>query len=804
MKNESKAKPQEHQQKKSTGSASSAKRTLKTRGEDRRKLTPAEQLAQETQANLRALIENTNASIWSFDRQYRLTAYNTQFAKNTTIGFGQEISVGRNFLEITPEAIREEWRGYYDRCLGGEHFCIETIRSAPLEERVIEYYFNPIVLDNDEIVGGTVFGNDITERKQAEEELRKSEEKWHSLVMSVPDYIAIHDQDDRYLFLNHYAEGFSEKDIAGRSVLDFIAPESRSLFQKNLDEVRKTGEMRKFEYTALGDRGTQREYEQTIVPLAGPKGEIHTLNIARDITERKQADSERQAFEEIMQGLVRAENVSEYLGLVHQTIAKVIVAENFYVILKNKSSGLFEEIYSVDEYDPPAAPARLEKSISSYVFHTGEPLLLNQARFDELIARGEVEMVGVNSLSWLGVPLIASGKTIGVMAVQDYVKDGRYSEREKEFLVSIAGQVAQIIVRKQAEEALREKERRYRTIFEGVEDAIFVETPDGRILDVNRRACEMYGYSHEQFLTKTVKDIVPAAEKIVSVDLHDPDDQLFSHPIETVNIRANGQQFPIELNAHVEKIDDQPVLLVVARDISERKEAEAELAKSREQLRALSQYLVQAREEERTYIAREIHDEFGQALTAIKMDLAWVAKQLPPQQTALLKKTSDMTGMVDSTIQLVRRVASELRPGMLDDLGLAAALEWQAGEFQNRTGIKCKLDVPEDVSMLTLEQATGLFRIFQEALTNIGRHAQATRVNITLKEQPDRIYLLIRDNGIGMSENEINVPRSLGLIGMQERVRALGGTLVIKGTLGKGTTIRAIIPRTKAEVEQEA
>jgi two-component system sensor histidine kinase/response regulator len=209
---------------------------------------------------------------------------------------------------------------------------------------------------------------------------------------------------------------------------------------------------------------------------------------------------------------------------------------------------------------------------------------LNQALFAELAAQGEVKLVGTDSASWLGVPLKMSGRTIGVMVVQDYENDNRYSEREKDFLASIATQVALVIERKRAEEALRESEGHYRTIFEGVQDAIFVESLDGRILMVNERACEMFGYSQAEFLTKTVSDLVPAGHPTLSVN--ESDFALSTEPRETVNQRANGEIFPIEISGRVQVINGEQVLLVVVRDITERKQVEEELKRSHSLLHA--------------------------------------------------------------------------------------------------------------------------------------------------------------------------------------------------------------------------
>jgi signal transduction histidine kinase len=237
---------------------------------------------------------------------------------------------------------------------------------------------------------------------------------------------------------------------------------------------------------------------------------------------------------------------------------------------------------------------------------------------------------------------------------------------------------------------------------------------------------------------------------------------------------------------------------------SAHRRAEEELRESHEQLRALSVYLQTVREEERTRIAREVHDELGQALTGCKLDLSWIASKLPKDQKALLAKTKALTGHIDSTIQMVRRIATELRPGILDHLGLAAALEWQANEFQTRTGIKC--DVQADVGDLSLnaDLNTTFFRIFQETLTNVIRHAGATQVTVQLKERGDEIVLEVRDNGRGISREEIGNTKSMGLLGMRERAMLLGGEFKIGRIMaGKGTKVTVSIPQHPIPIPQE-
>ena len=231
-----------------------------------------------------------------------------------------------------------------------------------------------------------------------------------------------------------------------------------------------------------------------------------------------------------------------------------------------------------------------------------------------------------------------------------------------------------------------------------------------------------------------------------------------------------------------------------AKERVERKKAEDRLRKSHSQLRALSIYLQYIREEERSRISRQVHDELGQALTGLKMDLYWMASRLPKDLRPVLDKTKSMASHIDTTIQTVRRIATELRPGILDDLGLVPAIEWQAQEFQKRTGIKCKVTSHLPEEMLDDDLNTAFFRIFQETLTNVIRHAQAKRVEVVLQQVDNLLCMEVRDNGRGITEAEINNTHSIGLLGMRERASLLGGEVTFEGQPGKGTIVRVTIP----------
>jgi PAS domain S-box-containing protein len=236
------------------------------------------------------------------------------------------------------------------------------------------------------------------------------------------------------------------------------------------------------------------------------------------------------------------------------------------------------------------------------------------------------------------------------------------------------------------------------------------------------------------------------------------------------------------------------LILGISQDVTERKVVEEELRNSREQLRLLLAHLQSVREDERTRISREIHDELGQSLTALKIDLSWLLKRLNKDQGPLVEMAEDMSKLIDMNIQTVKRISAELRPGLLDDLGLPAAFEWQAEDFKKRTGIACRVTIrPEDIA-LDRNLSTALFRIFQETLTNVVRHAKATSVRASLRKKKDDVLLEVKDNGKGITERQIASPKSIGLIGMRERVHFFGGYLKITGSKDRGTTVTVSIP----------
>ena len=355
-----------------------------------------------------------------------------------------------------------------------------------------------------------------------------------------------------------------------------------------------------------------------------------------------------------------------------------------------------------------------------------------------------------------------------------------------------------ITARKQAEQAVKQSEEHYRHLFEQSRDAIYTTTREGKFVDINQSFLGLFEYTREEIIGFKAQEIYanPSDQPRLQQEV---DQKGFVRDFEAKLRKKDGTEIDCLITASVRQADDRSILGYqgIIRDITKRKQAEAELKRSREELRNLTAHLQSVREEERRSLARDIHDDLGQALTALKMDLSLLRKKFPKDQKPLLDRTQAISKLMDTSIETVKRISTELRPGVLDDLGLTAAIEWQAEEFQQRTGITCEVcSDPRDI-IPDRDRSTAIFRIFQESLTNVARHAQATRVTASLKEKAGTLELKVRDNGRGITKEQISDPKSFGIIGMRERVYPWEGQVKVKSAPGQGTTVEVRIPLAK-------
>lgn len=367
--------------------------------------------------------------------------------------------------------------------------------------------------------------------------------------------------------------------------------------------------------------------------------------------------------------------------------------------------------------------------------------------------------------------------------------------------------IKEISSRKKTEIELRESEYKYKMLFNNANDIVFVtqispEKSYGDFIEVNDVACKRLGYTKEEFLLLSPSGII-SQKNINSFNI--VMERLFKegHVIYDTVYRAKDKKlFPIEVNSHLFLFNDKLTVLSIARDITERKQAEEKLKKSSKLLRELATHLQSIREEERTLIAREIHDELGQVLTVLKIQLSLIINKLNDDQYILKEKINMLSDLIDQSVESVQRISAKLRPGILDELGLIAAIEWQAEEFEKLTNIIYTLVLPKNELDLNPEKATAIFRIFQEALTNIARHSEANKVTISLLIDRSKIHLEISDNGKGISPEQLKDFKSLGIHGMKERALVFGGQVSFDSFFGKGTKVKVEIPIDEVKNEQ--
>jgi PAS domain S-box-containing protein len=393
-----------------------------------------------------------------------------------------------------------------------------------------------------------------------------------------------------------------------------------------------------------------------------------------------------------------------------------------------------------------------------------------------------------------------------VLAVTNHVdlvtRDGREISVEHSAAPILAGEekvIGVVLVFRDVSERRQEQieTAEQAALLELTQDSVFVIDMEGKILFWSRGAEVMFGYSKSHAIGNI-------AHELLCTGFPQPLDEIRTELMrvghwegDLLKTARDGRRVVVAGRWALQwgKRDQAPRVLVISSDITERKRGEEALVLQREQLRALAERLQTVREEDRKKVARDLHDQIGQILTAIKMDLTWMTRHLPKSEDALLARVTESIQSINVGVKSVRTICSGLRPGVLDDLGLAAAIEWQASEFTSRNGVHCEVSVPPVDLHLDGDRATATFRIFQECLTNVIRHAQAKSVRVALCQEDENILLVVEDDGIGFIETGVsNSLGSLGLLGMKERAQFCGGDVHISSSPGNGTTVTVRVP----------
>ena len=594
----------------------------------------------------------------------------------------------------------------------------------------------------------------ITGRKKTEEHYRQVVENADEAILVI--------QDGWVKFCNPKSveiSGYAEKEQMGRPFLEFIDPANRDLVKKNYSR-RLAGKPspERYEITFIHKDGRPR-FLLLNTRLITWDDRPASLVFATDITEKK-----------LVQEALR-ESEGRYRTLFEATEEGVfIISEDGRVIDINQACRKLFGFKKTDDLDGYYAS-------DFYVTQEHRRAFVKAMHQKGFVHTFEATYRRFNGTSFQGM----------VSATLQRDDQGR---------PLFMGIIRDMTERRRAEGALRESELKYRSLIETTDTGFVILDERGKVVDANPNYVRLTGHRRlKDILGRGVEEWTEENERAKNRSaIRECLRRGFIRGLE-INYRdPRGRRTPVEIDATVVQDSEGRRIFSLVRDITQRKATELALKTSRRQLRDLSEHLQTILEKEKKEISRRIHDDLGQQLTALKMDVFWLNQRLSPDQPALSEKIKSMTRLIDGTIHTIQQISKELRPPLLEHLGLPAALEWQLKDFENRTGLKGSLTVSPPQLDLDLEDSTLFFRLFQEILTNIYRHAKAETVKITLKKTENRVNLTIRDNGLGIAPARINDPRSLGLIGMRERVYARGGTIQIQGFPRRGTRITVEIP----------
>jgi PAS domain S-box-containing protein len=745
----------------------------------------AEELVRQSEKRFRTLAETTPSAIVVYNfNDGRIRYVNS--AMQEIFGYSQSELLSTTIWDLVhPDSIaavtaRREAR------LRGEDVAprIELkLITKNGEARWVDQSAAPIEFEGNAAMICTAF--DITERKRAEEALRLSEERYRLIVENQTEFIVKWRPDGTRTFVNDsYSRyfGLTENECIGTSFFPLIAPEFRDEIELRTKGLTPDAPEYTEEHLSVA-RDEMRWQQWKNRGIFDSEGKlVELLSTGRDITERKSAEEALQESES------RGRRLNERFSLAVESAGIGVWDLD---LLNNELTWdhQMNRLYQIETIGFSGAynawSERVHSDDLSRVEHEVQDAIRGVKAFDTDFR-----------ILWPG------GEERNIKAFARVVRD------EQGKPIRMTGINYDITDRKRAERSLRESEAQYRALVENTPDIIARFDCDSRYLFVNSAVSQVSARALDGFVGKRPSEVGFSEDQAAFREGVIRRVFTTRKPFET-EFEFEGPTgmsiFEWRVYPEFDAAGNIQSVLSINRDITERKRAEEEVTQSRELLRALSARLQSIREEERTMIAREIHDELGQALTGLKMDLSSLQKSLRKtgelDLSRLTEKTTTMGQLIDSTIQTVRKIATDLRPGILDDLGLVAAIEWQSQDFEKRTGIKCNFAPGMDDLDLNAERSTTLFRILQETLTNVARHSEATEVIVTLDRDENDLALEIRDNGKGISQTEISGRRSLGLLGMRERVQRLGGDLTISGAPGEGTIVTARIPLTSEQME---
>ena len=704
------------------------------------------------------LLSEVNDAVFSSDCNFRINYWNQ--AAEKMFGWTTEEAVGKNSGELLNPKIKGSSRDQERLKLFNNGYWEGEVQYLRKDGTYILVEVNSSLLRDDNMTstGQLIVCRDITERKLAEEAIKRSETILKLFVEHSPAAIAMFDLNMKYIVTsNRYLIDYDlgGQNLIGKShyeVFPEIPERWKAIHNRCLSGMTERCEEDPFARA----NGKIDWIRWEICPWYETDGIIGGIILFSEvITESKIAEQSLQKSEEIWQKLV---NTSP------EFIAILDIDGNYQYLNR------FAEGFSLKDISG--------KKAVDFIAHKSRETFL--AKFEECRLSQQTQQFEYDALSHNGiistyegylVPLLEQSKVASVMSIANDITE-----------------------RKKSEEKISASEVRYRRLFESAKDGILIlDAETGIIVDVNPFLITMLYYSHDVFLGKKIweigsfKDVIK--NKANFLELQQKEYIRYEDlPLET----ADGQTIHVEFISNVYYVNNQKVIQCNIRDITDRKIAERQISESREQLAQLYKHLNEVREEERTSIAREIHDDLGQSLAGLKIDLLGIKEDIH-DKVCQTPKINKAISLVETTIKSAQKLTSQLRPQMLDELGLASAIEWQSNEFRKRTGVKCTLDL-EEIDDIAENIAISLFRIFQASLTNIMLHSKAKSISVKLELKENVIYLSVTDDGIGITSEQLKSSKSFGIIGMRERANQINGKFEINTKINVGTEVTVSVP----------
>lgn len=727
----------------------------------------AEQEILAARANLEALVENTDSAIWSVDPELRLVLGNSVFHDLVRLGFGLEVTPGDPVLAADlPAELRRQWTGWYRRALEGESFRVESTVRRSARARIMEYFFRPIRAADGAVTGVTASARDLTARRLAEAAAAAAEDRFRKTLENAELVAVALDREGCLTFVNDFTlqlTGWRREQVLGRDWFSLFLPASHAAKQRRVfDRTIGTGDFPVHHdnpiVTLTGEERLIRWSNTVIHDLDGGIREV--VSLGEDVTERERAREVLVAAQQVgSMGSWVWNPIDETLSWSQQLYRIWGVAEDFELTF-DAIEGL---IHPVDR-------AGNRDFVSGLLAGTGP------TSEEFRIVRPD----GTTRVLWQSVEVVRDGAGRALRAV---------------------GIMQDITDRKRAEAALRASEQRYRDLFTSMVEGFALHEilcdPEGvptdyRFLDANPAFFRLTGLPRE-ILGRTVREVLPETE---------------DYWIETYGrVALSGEPIEFEhfssaLDSHFEVRAFSPrrgQFATVFLDVSERRRSELERARLLAEIRGLAARLAASEDAERQHLAHELHDRVGQSLTALGINLSTLRNLLAADRRGELgPRLDDAEQLLRTTAGDVRDVMAELHPPMLDDYGLLSALRWFGGQLGQRSGLAVTVAGEEPEPRLGAETEMALFRIVQEALTNVVKHARARSVAIEVTQDEAGVTLRVTDDGAGFETAALRTDaagaRRWGLAIMRERAAGVGAACGIASRPGHGTTVTLAVP----------